>query len=73
MANMTLAIPDDLKRQMDSRPELNWSEVARQAFAQKLKDMELFDKFTEKSTLTEKDAKKLGRELNKKMAKRYDA
>jgi hypothetical protein len=73
MVTMTLAIPEDLKRKMDSRPELNWSEVARQAFIQKLKDMELFDKFTEKSAMTEKDAVKLGRSLNKKMAKRYSS
>ena len=32
MVTMTLAVPKDLKERMDSFPEINWSEVARQAF-----------------------------------------
>jgi len=71
MVTLTLAVPTELKQKMDSFPEMNWSEIARQAFSQKLKDLEFLRKFKEKSTLTEEDALRLGRELNKNLAKKY--
>ena len=70
MANMTLAVPEGLKQKMDSFGEINWSEVARQAFAQKIADMELLDKFTDKSRLTEKEAERLGRQVGEALTKR---
>ena len=71
MTTMTLAVPSELKNKMESFPEMNWSEVARQAFMQRIKDLEFLKKFKSDSTLTEEDALKLGRELNKNLAKRY--
>jgi len=67
---MTLALPEELKRKMDTFPEMNWSEVARQAFLQRIKDMEILRKFKEKSTLTEEDALRLGKEVNQALTKR---
>lgn len=71
MTTMTLAVPSELKHKMESFPEMNWSEVARQAFMQRIKDLEFLKKFKSDSTLTEEDALRLGRELNKNLAKRY--
>ena len=71
MTTMTLAVPPDLKDKMEKFPEMNWSEVARQAFIQRIKDLEFLRKFRSDSTLTEEDALRLGRELNKNLAKRY--
>ncbi len=65
MATLTLAVPDEMKREMDSFPEMNWSEVARQAFMQKIEDMEFLRKFKEKSKITESDAMRLGKEVSK--------
>ncbi|MBU1199885.1 MAG: hypothetical protein KKF46_04100 [Nanoarchaeota archaeon] len=56
---------------MESFPEINWSEVARQAFNQKIGDLEFLRKFKSKSTLTEEDALKLGAEVSKKVAARH--
>ena len=70
MVNITLAIPPELKKRMDAFPELNWSAVARQAFDSRLKNLEFLRKFTENSTLTEEDALRLGRELNKSLHKK---
>ena len=72
MTTMTLAVPSELKHKMENFPEMNWSEVARKAFKQKIKDLEFLEKFTRDSTLTEEDALRLGRELNKNLAKRYN-
>ena len=71
MTTMTLAVPSELKHKMETFPEINWSEIARQAFMQRIKDLEFLKKFKSDSTLTEEDALRLGRELNKNLAKRY--
>lgn len=68
MTTLTLAIPDEMKNKMDSFPEMNWSEVARQAFMQKIEDMEFLRKFKEKSKLTEADALRLGKEVSKEVS-----
>ena len=71
MTTMTLALPSELKEKMDEFPEMNWSEVARQAFKHKVEDLEILQKFARKSRLTEKDALELGKKVNKGLAKRY--
>ena len=71
MTTMTLAVPDELKIKMETFPEMNWSEVARQAFIQKVRDLELLKKFKSDSTMTEEDALQMGRELNERLANRY--
>ncbi len=73
MVTMTLAVPEELKHRMDTFPEMNWSEVARQAFAQRIEDLEFLKKFKQKSTLTEEDALRLGAEVSRKLSKRYRA
>ncbi|MBI5332430.1 MAG: hypothetical protein HZB65_02570 [Candidatus Aenigmarchaeota archaeon] len=55
---------------MDSFPEMNWSEVARQAFRQKIEDMEFLRKFKEKSRLTEIDALELGKDASREVGNR---
>lgn len=70
MVNITLSVPNDLKSRMDSFAEINWSAVAREAFDEKIRDMELIKKFKAKSTLTEEEALRLGRELNDVMSKK---
>lgn len=71
MTTMTLAVPSELKQKMDGFPEMNWSEVARQAFQQRIRDLEIIKKFKEKSTLSEEDAIRLGREVNRSLSKHY--
>jgi len=70
MVNVTLAIPNELKQKMDSLAEINWSAVAREAFDEKIKDMEFIKKFRAKSTLTEADALRLGKEVSKSLSNR---
>jgi len=70
MVNITLSVPNELKNRMDLFGEINWSAVAREAFIEKINDLEFIKKFKSKSTFTEKDALALGRELSKKLAKK---
>ncbi len=71
MVNITLTVPDKLKHKMESFSEINWSEVARQAFNQKIRDLMFLKKFKSKSTLTEEEALKFGAEISKKVAARH--
>lgn len=67
MTNLTLAIPEELRVKMNHFPEMNWSEVARQAITEKTRILEEMQRVFSKSTLTEADAIKLGREVKKRM------
>ena len=70
MVNITLAVPEELKKRMDLFPEINWSEVARQAFSQRLILFEKMNSLLKNSNLTEKDALSLGIKVNKSASKR---
>jgi len=71
MANVTLSVPEDLKKKMEQFPEINWSEVARQAIKEKAVQLSVLKAIASKSKLSEKDALELGRKINKGLAKRY--
>ncbi len=71
MVSITLAVPEELKKEMEDYPEMNWSEIARQAIRQKLIVLNKLDRMLSKSRFTEKDALELGRKLNKVVAKKY--
>ena len=72
MVSMTLAVPVELKREMDRHPELNWSEVARQAIRDKVVLLHRMDALLAKSKLTDEDALSFGKKVNKALAKRYN-
>ncbi|MBS3122011.1 hypothetical protein J4434_03960 [Candidatus Woesearchaeota archaeon] len=55
---------------MDTFPEMNWSEVARQAFLQKIEDMEFLRTFKEKSKLKESDTLRLGKEVSRAVSEK---
>ena len=71
MTNLTLSIPDDLKAKMSRFPEINWSEVARQAIMEKTRMLEQMQQLLSRSRLTEQDALKIGREIKRRMWKKY--
>ena len=74
MADITIAIPDNLKEQIEEFKDINWSEVSREAISKKIKRLQLLkklDKLLENSELTEEDALRLGDEIKKQAWKKY--
>lgn len=71
MVSITLAVPDELKKEMDSFIDINWSAVAREAIKNKLLLLKKFKEFTKNSKLTETDALELGKKVNKTLSARY--
>jgi hypothetical protein len=70
MVSITLSVPEELKNEMDLHPELNWSEIARQAIKEKLTILKKIDILLAESNLTEKDTISMGRKINKNIAKK---
>ena len=73
MANITLSLPDGLKKKMDDFPEINWSEITRGFLYEKVQRLALLrklDSMLENSELTEEDALRMGREAKRSMQHR---
>ena len=73
MVNVTLSIPNELKAKMDSFEEINWSAVAREAFDEKIRDMEFVRQFKAKSKISEEDALRWGKEVSRALSNRLRA
>ena len=71
MSSLTLAIPADLRVKMSQFPEINWSEVARQAILQKTRQLEQLSHLLASSTLTEQDTIEIGRQIKRRVWKRH--
>jgi len=71
MANITLSIPEDLKKEMEKFPEINWSEVARDSIKKKIAQLTFLKGFRMDSDITIDEALKLGQDVNQLLVKRY--
>lgn len=68
---MTISVPHGLKQTLARHPEINWSEVARQAWEEKAQQLEMLDKLVGKNKASEKDINELDSLLKKGIAKRH--
>jgi hypothetical protein len=71
MPTMTLAVTEDLYDIIKRHNEVKWSEIARRAMWEYAKKLELLDKLTEKSELTESDVMEIDKSIKKSLAKHY--
>ena len=74
MATVTLTVSDDIKSELKKFSWINWSEVAREAFLEKLRRDEAFKRFDEvlkNSKMTDELALKLGDKLKRRVSKRH--
>jgi len=68
---MTLSVPEELYKEMMAHSELKWSDVARQAFEKKVRELHWMDEVLKNSQVTEEDAEKIGHDVKAKMRKRF--
>lgn len=71
MPTITLAVPEELKQDMNKSKFINWSEIAREAIREKVNQLKILDSIAKKSKLTEKDAIEIGRKIKKSAFKKY--
>ena len=55
---------------MDDHPEINWSEVARNAFEEKIDDLEMMERLSSDSEFTEEDIDELAELIDTNVAQR---
>jgi hypothetical protein len=72
MPTITVNVDDTLKERMDKHPEINWSEVTRQAIEEKIEALEVMDELTGESDLTESDVQEIADKINESGRKRVD-
>lgn len=71
MVNMTLSIPEELYREMVAHSELKWSDVARQAFEKKIRELHWIDEVLKNSKMSDIDAENIGNAIKIKINKRF--
>ncbi|WP_049955176.1 hypothetical protein [Halostagnicola larsenii] len=72
MPSITVNVDNDLKAQMEKHPEINWSEVTRQAIQEKIEALEMMDELTSESELTERDVQEIADRINERGRKRVE-
>ncbi|EMA64943.1 hypothetical protein [Halorubrum kocurii] len=72
MPSITVNVDDDLKDQMERHPEINWSEVTRQAIQEKIEALEVMDELTSGSELTESDVADIAEKINESARERVE-
>jgi len=48
MKRFTVSIPKELKERLDKRPDVNWTEVAKEGVVEKLKQLVKFEELVNK-------------------------
>lgn len=66
MPSITVNVDDDLKTRMENHPEINWSEVTRQAIREKIETLEVMDELASESELTESDVQEIADKINER-------
>ncbi|MFK5602741.1 hypothetical protein [Haloferax volcanii] len=72
MPTITVNVDDTLKEQMEKHPEINWSEVTRQAIRSKIEKLELMDELTADSELSDADVDEIAAKINESARKRIE-
>jgi ribosomal protein L15 len=72
MPSITVNVDDDLKERMEEHPEINWSEVTRQAIQEKIETLDVMDELTSKSELTESDVAEIADKINESARRRVE-
>lgn len=70
MPTITVNVDETLKERMENHPEINWSEVTRQAIREKIEKLEVMDELTADSELTDEDVAELAEKINEGARKR---
>jgi hypothetical protein len=73
MPNITLAISEELKNEMEKHSSVKWSSAVRNIIEQKLTDFAEAEKIAKKSKFTMKDWKLIEKKISKNLAKHAEA
>jgi len=69
MPNLTLAIPEALQKKMKQHPDIRWSRIVQKTIEERIDDLEMMEKLTKKSKLTQKDVDEISKKIDSSVAK----
>lgn len=64
IVNLTLSIPNELKKVMEDFPDISWSKVGRDSIKKKIAQLNFMKTFRIDSEISPEDALNLGREIS---------
>ena len=71
MVNITLAIPQDLREELQKHKEVNWSAVIRKSLQQHIRKLNIAEAIAQKSKLTKKDIEEIDKLVKKGIAEHH--
>ncbi len=71
MANVSFELPVDIKNIITHYPEINWDKLVQDTLWNYAKKIQLMDKITNKSKLTEENVNNLNKEIKANLLKKY--
>ena len=71
MGNITLSLPNEVRKEMKQFSEVKWSEVARKAIVERLETLRMAEELAKKSKLTESDVEEFSKKIKSLAAKRF--
>jgi len=71
LVNVTFAVPEELHEIMRRHPEIRWSEIARKAMWEYARRLELMERLTSESRLSEKDVLELDKKVKTEVSEKY--
>ena len=71
MSKVSVRVPEELKESMDEHSKVNWSEIAREAFREEVKKIELADSIASESQLTDEDVEEIGEKVKQGIAEKH--
>ena len=71
MTNITLALPQELKEELQKHKEVNWSAVIRKALQEHLTRIKIAEAIASKSKLTQKDVNEISKIINHNIARKF--
>jgi len=66
MGTITIIIPDELTKEFNKHPEIDWNEISKASVVRQIRKLafaDFLDEALEKSEFTEKDAIELGNKI----------
>jgi len=71
VVNVTFAVPEELHEIMKRHSEIKWSEIARKAMWEYARKLELMERITRESRLSEKDVLELDKKVKAGLRRKY--
>ena len=72
MVNITLSIPEELRKVMGKHSDIKWSEVARRAIEKKILEIEMENSILKKSKISEESINEISKKIKREVFEEFN-